>query len=212
MPPGPPGQGCTRDGAGPGYNPPMPERALRPATFEDLQAVPDHLVGEIVDGELYTSPRPAPIHANAASVLGSDLNAIFQRGRGGPGGWWIPHEPELHLGADALVPDIGGWRRERLPHLPERAHFELPPDWVCEVLSPSTALLDRARKLPVYARAGVPWAWIVDPIQRSVEVFRLREGAWVLDRVAGAAEEVALPPFEAVALRLAELWPEDQPK
>ena len=162
-----------------GYRPPMAEHARRTATFEDLASVPDHLVGEILGGVLHTSPRPAPRHANAASVLGSDLNALWQRGRGGPGGWWILDEPELHLGPDALVPDIAGWRRERLPHLPEQAHFELPPDWICEVLSPSTALLDRARKLPIYARAGVPWAWLVDPVQRSVEVFRLQEGAWL---------------------------------
>lgn len=190
----------------------MGEHARRRATYEDLFAIPDHLVGEIIDGELFTSPRPAPKHANVTTVLGGDLNVRWQRGRGGPGGWRILFEPELHLGDDILVPDIAGWRRERLPDLPETAWFGVPPDWVCEVLSPSTGLLDRARKLPVYARHGVPWAWLVDPIARSVEVFRLADGSWVLHAVAGADEEAALPPFEATPLQLADLWGDPLPE
>lgn len=178
----------------------------RPATYDDLLAVPEHLVAEIVGGELFTFPRPAPRHATATSVLGSDLNGPYQRGRGGPGGWWIIDEPELHLGADIVVPDVAGWRRERMPKLPDSAFFEVRPDWVCEVLSKSTALHDRVRKLPVYARAGVEWLWLVDPIVRSLEVFRLRDGAWLLDRVLGDEDEVAVPPFEAVVLRLPDLW------
>jgi Uma2 family endonuclease len=178
----------------------------RPATYEDLLAVPEHLVAEILAGELFTFPRPAPRHASATSVLGSDLNGPYQRGRGGPGGWWILDEPELHLGADVVVPDLGGWKRDRMPALPRTAFFETPPDWVGEVLSRSTALHDRLRKLPVYARAGVRWLWLVDPLVRSLEVFRLHEGAWLLDRVVGADDEVAIPPFEAVTVRLSDLW------
>ncbi|MCA9713015.1 MAG: Uma2 family endonuclease, partial [Myxococcales bacterium] len=172
--------------------------ALKPATYADLLAVPDHLVAEIVRGSLYTSPRPAPRHANAAGVLGGELNMVWQRGRGGPGGWWILPEPELHLGDDILVPDIAGWRRERMERLPETAWFALRPDWVCEILSPSTARLDRGEKLDVYADRGVPWAWLVDPGARLVEVFELTGGRWT--RHATARDETAaeLPPFGAV--------------
>src|SRR6185369_17877981 len=110
------------------------------------------MVAEIVDGELFASPRPRPRHAVAASVLGSDLNIPFQQGRGGPGGWWILFEPELHFGEDVLVPDIAGWRHERMRTIPDAAFITLAPDWVCEVVSPSTGRLDRSRKMGVYAR------------------------------------------------------------
>ena len=152
----------------------VPQVALgRPATYEDLVAVPENLVAEIVDGELWTSPRPAPRHALVYSALGSLLGPPFHHGRGGPGGWWIIDEPELHLGEDALVPDLAGWRRARMPRLPDTAYFGLAPDWVCEILSPSTAVLDRTRKLRVYAREGVRHAWLVDPATRTIEVLAL---------------------------------------
>jgi Uma2 family endonuclease len=184
----------------------MADPARRRATYSDLQGVADHLVAEIVDGDLVTSPRPAPRHARAASSLGGELYGPFDRGRGGPGGWVILNEPELHLSGDALVPDLGGWRRERMPELPEVAAFELAPDWVCEVLSPSTAPLDRTRKLPVYARERVGHVWFVDPSPRTLEVLRLDGsgyrivGAWHGDAVVHAE------PFEAHALHLADLW------
>jgi len=152
----------------------------RPATYEDVLAAPDHVVAEIVDGELYTSPRPAPRHADASSGLGGALRGPFDRGRGGPGGWRILAEPELHLGADIVVPDLAGWRRERLPTLPEAAFFTLAPDWICEVLSSSTAALDRAKKLGIYAREGVGYAWLVDPIPQTVETLRLESGRWII--------------------------------
>ena len=138
--------------------------AKRPATYEDLLKVPDHLVAEIVEGELYTSPRPGSRHVLASSVLGAHILTNFQGG-GGAGGWWILDEPELHLGPNVLVPDIGGWRRERMPQLLDTAAFELAPDWVCEVISPSTGRLDRVRKLPAYARHAVGHAWLIDPEQ-----------------------------------------------
>jgi len=184
----------------------MAEPASRPATYQDLLEVPPHLVGEIVDGELHTQPRPAPRHASVTSVLGGDLNGPYQRGRGGPGGWWILDEPELHLGADVLVPDLAGWRRSRLPRLPDTAWFDLAPDWICEVLSPSNAFHDRARKLPVYAASGVSWAWLVDPAQRSVEVFERHDRSWVLRAVVGHEATVSLPPFAEVRLALSDLW------
>lgn len=184
----------------------MAEPARRPATYDDLLAVSSHLVAEIINGVLHTQPRPAPRHAAASSVLVTDLNGPFQRGRGGPGGWWILHEPELHLGSDVLVPDLAGWRRQRMPRLPDTAWFGLAPDWVCEVLSPSNALRDRALKLPIYAEHGVSWAWLVDPGPRSVEVFERQDQSWVLRTVVGEDARASLPPFEAVELQLADLW------
>lgn len=187
---------------------PMPKVELgRPATYEDLVAVPDHLVAEIVDGELWTSPRPAPRHTLAHSVLQGVLGESFGQGRSGPGGWWILLEPELHLGTNALVPDIAGWRRERMPRLPKTAYFPLTPDWLCEVISPSTGVLDRAKKLRVYAEHGVAHAWIVDPILRTLEVLRLNErGEWVVAGASGGDAAVRAEPFGAIELHLAELW------
>jgi Uma2 family endonuclease len=154
--------------------------ADRRVTYEDLLAVPDHLVAEIVDGVLYTTPRPAPRHARASTALAAALHAPFDTGRGGPGGWTILFEPELHLAGDVAVPDIAGWRRDRMPGLPRTAYFPLAPDWICEVQSPSTAALDRAKKLRVYAREGVRNAWMVDPTARTLEVLRLERGHWLI--------------------------------
>lgn len=184
----------------------MAEPAQRRATYDDVLAAPDHLIAEIVDGVLHTSPRPAGPHALVMSVLGGDLSGPFHRGRGGPGGWWIIVEPELHLGDEVLVPDIAGWRRERLPEWPRTAAVELAPDWVCEVLSPSTARHDRIAKLPVYAREGVGHAWLIDPELRTLEVYRRHEDHWLL--VATRADEaiVRAEPFEAIELELAAWW------
>ncbi len=186
----------------------MSETAERKATYEDLLALPEHVVGEILDGELHTHPRPAPRHAHAYAVLGHSLGAPFHGGIGGPGGWWILDEPELHLGGDVLVPDLAGWRRERMPALPETAWFELAPDWVCEILSPSTAAVDRGLKLPIYAREGVPWLWLVDPDARTLEVYRLGEDRhWTLLEVLHGDAPVRQPPFDAIEFPLGRLWP-----
>jgi Uma2 family endonuclease len=179
----------------------------QPATYQDLLAVPSNKVAEIIAGTLYVNPRPAPAHANAASVLGSDLNRAYQRGRGGPGGWFILDEPELHLGEHVLVPDIGGWRRERMPGLPTTSWFGVPPDWVCEVLSPSTAGLDRVKKMPVYAAHGVAFIWLVDPIGQTLEVFGLESQRWVLLSTHGGDEVIRAEPFPEVEISLSELWP-----
>lgn len=184
----------------------MADPAGKRAAYSDLQGVPAHLVAEIVDGELVTSPRPAPRHARAASSLGGELYGPFDRGRDGPGGWVILNEPELHLAGDALVPDLGGWRRERMPALPEVAAFELAPDWVCEVLSPSTAPLDRTRKLPIYARERVQHVWLVDPSPRTLEVLRLDGGGYRIVAAWHGDAVVQAEPFEAYALHLADLW------
>ncbi len=178
----------------------------RPATYDDLLALPDHVVGEIINGELIVSPRPAPRHAMASSALGGNLEPPYQRGRGGPGGWWILDEPELHLGQDALVPDLAGWRRTRMPALPETAYFSLPPDWICEVLSPGTARLDRQRKLAIYARERVAHAWLLDPLARTLEVLRLEHGQWMIVVVYGGQDDVRAEPFDATPFPLRELW------
>lgn len=178
--------------------------ARRPATYADIVALPEHLVGEILDGELVVSPRPAPRHADAASNLGGILIPPFRFGDGGPGGWRIVDEPELNLGENVLVPDLAGWRLERMPALPDEAFFKLPPDWLCEVLSPSTSRTDRTRKLPIYARAGIPHLWLVDP--EALEVYSLEAGRWVLLATHGGDETVRAAPFESVALDLARLW------
>lgn len=182
----------------------LPKR--REATYGDLVALPDDVVGQIVEGELHAAPRPAIDHQRASSILGSDLVNPFDRGRGGPGGWWIVVEPELHLGGNVLVPDLAGWRRERLPALPREAFFTLAPDWVCEVLSPATARLDRLKKLAIYAREGIGHAWIVDPALETLEVFRRQAEAWLLVLTAGGDEVVRAEPFDAIELSLTGLW------
>jgi len=184
----------------------MAELPRKPATYEDLVRVPGHLVAEIANGELVTSPRPAPRHARAASSLGGELYGPFDRGRGGPGGWVILDEPELHLHGDVLVPDIAGWRRERMPALPETSAFELAPDWLAEVISPSTASFDRTVKLPIYAREHVSHVWLLDPLVQTLEVLRLDGASY---RVVGAwsgSATVQCEPFEALGLQLTELW------
>ena len=177
------------------------------ATYQDVLDAPAHRVAEIVDGTLYTHPRPAPPHAVASSSLGSDLVSTFQFGRGGPGGWWIIDEPELHLGEDILVPDLAGWRRERMAELPDTAYFTLAPDWVCEVLSASTRRLDLHGKRPVYAREGVRHLWLVDPTDRTLEAFELHEGQWLLIASAKDDDPVSIRPFDAITFSLGDLWP-----
>lgn len=188
----------------------MPESAKRLARYQDLLDLPEHLVGEIIAGELHTHPRPAPKHALAYSNLGGRIGSHFHWGDGGPGGWWILDEPELHLGEDVLVPDLAGWRRERLPALPETAWFELGPDWVCEILSPSTARVDRVLKMPIYAREGVEHLWLVDPDLQTLEVYRLDTSHeaphWLLLESLEGSAIVRQPPFDAIEFPLDSLW------
>ncbi len=181
--------------------------AKRGATYDDVLAAPENAVAEVLFGVLHTHPRPAARHTRASSRLGTELGGPFDRGRGGPGGWVLLDEPELHLGADILVPDLAGWRRERMPVFPHDAvYFTLAPDWICEVLSPSTAKIDRSDKLTIYAREGVGHAWLLDPVARTLEVFRLEGGRWVLHGVHGDEAPVRAEPFDALALDLASLW------
>ncbi len=178
----------------------------RRATYEDLESVPPNCVGEIVAGELYVSPRPASPHARAAVRLGALLEVSFDIGEGGPGGWVILVEPELHLEKDALVPDLAGWRRERMPEMPHTAAFTLAPDWVCEVLSPSTAVLDREKKMKAYAREGVGHLWLVDPLQQALEVYRMEGRRWSQQGHWSGSATVHAEPFAVLPLKLATLW------
>lgn len=180
----------------------------RPATYADLEAVPDHLTAEILDGELFTSPRPTARHAQALSMVGADLGGAFGRklGGSGPGGWWILDEPELHLHSDVLVSDLAGWRRERMPTVPDVAYFEQPPDWVCEILSPSTARLDRVRKMGVYAREQVPWLWLIDPKLHTLEVYKLEREHWSLIASYEGNATARVQPFEQIELAIENWW------
>src|SRR5262245_24033159 len=156
---------------------PMQDAPNREAMYEDLLAVPPHLVAEIIGGRLVTHPRPAPRHIRASSILGGLLAPPFDLGQHrGPGGWWILDEPELHLGTDVAVPDLAGWRRERMPKLPETAWFSLAPDWVCEMISRSTERYDRGEKRDIYAAHGVRHLWHLDPTARLLETFELTDG------------------------------------
>jgi Uma2 family endonuclease len=184
----------------------MANIAKRRATYDDVLAAPEHMIAEIIDGELVTQPRPATPHARAASVVGGELHSPFDRGIGGPGGWIILYEPELHLHGDVVVPDLAGWRRERMPEMPHAAAFELAPDWVCEVLSPTTAATDRVRKMHVYARERVAYAWLVDPIAQTLEAYRLEGERWLQLGAWNADEKVRAEPFESFELELAALW------
>lgn len=183
-------------------------RYRSPASYRDVLDAPPHMVAELVEGALHLHPRPASRHAFAGSALGIELGAMFQNGRGGPGGWWIIDEPELHLGPDVLVPDLAGWRRERMPTFPDAPWFDLVPDWACEVLSPGTRSFDLTDKRRLCAKNGVAHLWLVDPKPRTLEAFTLDGGNWVLVAALRDADAVSDPPFEAMSFRLSALWPE----
>ena len=181
---------------------------LNPSLYEQLIDLPEHVTGEILNGQLYTMTRPTGRHGLAASSLNTDLGGPYGFGRGGPGGWWIIQEPEVHFIRDVeiAVPDLAGWRRERMPSVPEDHRFEVVPDWLCEILSPSTAKKDRVVKLPLYAHYGVAHVWIVDPVAQTLEAFELHEGRWTLIATLKEDDRVAVPPFDAVEFSLADLW------
>ena len=181
---------------------------IDPVLFARLEALPETQVGEILRGEVFASPRPAPRHANVIFRLGGQLNAPFGLGSGGPGGWWLLPEPEMHLGSEVIVPDLAGWRRERLPDFPDTAAITLSPDWVCEVLSPKGARRDRVIKSAIYAEHGVTYLWFVDPIERTLDVLRLTKEGWLIDGSYGEDDIARAKPFDAIDLPLNTLWPD----
>jgi hypothetical protein len=128
---------------------PTEPEAMKRATYEDVLNAPENKVAEILDGELFLSPMLAPrvgvVHAGLQGAVGR----AFAHGEGGPGGWWILSKPEVHLGEHVIVPDIGGWRRQDVPTIPDADYFSIPPSWVCELLAPPTERFDRSRKLRI---------------------------------------------------------------
>lgn len=178
--------------------------------YDQLLALPEGLTGEILDGQLYTQPRPKGPHAWAEIVLGSRLLDPFNFGRGGPGGWWIFTEPEIHFVRDleVAVPDLAGWRKEKMPNIPRDHRFEVVPDWACEILSPATESKDRKIKMPLYARYGVGYLWLIDPEAKVLEAYELAKGEWCLLGVFHGQEPIQVAPFAEVALALGELWVE----
>ena len=180
----------------------------KPARYEDVLSAPDHVVAEILDGELFTSPRPSFRHARAAWRLGVVVSRFEGPGGGGesPGGWWFLDEPELHFDDDVVVPDIAGWRCERVPEPPDVAWFDVAPDWLCEVISPSTESVDRGRKLHIYARAGVSHVWLLNPLAKLLELYRLTEGSWVLVKSMVGNDPVRVEPFDAIEMDMSRWW------
>jgi Uma2 family endonuclease len=189
----------------------MAEVATRPATYSDLEAVPENLVAEIIDGALETHPRPRPRHARAANRLSRQLTNRFEEGEGGPGGWIFIIEPELHLGRHVVVPDLAGWRAERLAAEPEHAFIDIAPDWVCEVLSPATGRLDRGPKRRIYAEAGIPHFSLLEPTEGTLEAFALSGRQWLLLTTIQRGEQISIAPFAAVSFPLDDLFPFDVP-
>lgn len=187
----------------------MSEPAERRATWADLEALPEHVVGELIRGVLHTMPRPRFRHQNAGSVLGAELNGPFQRGRGGPGGWWILDEPGIalpELDVEEICPDIAGWRRERMPHPPTTSSITVVSDWVCEILSPTTRRHDLRVKRPLYAEAGVRWMWLIDIDARTAVASRNEDGRWVELGVWSDDDAMRAEPFDGHTILLSDLW------
>ncbi|MBF0121592.1 MAG: Uma2 family endonuclease [Desulfobacterales bacterium] len=179
------------------------------ATYQDLYNIPENMIGEIIDGELYAMPRPSPKHSNAASIIEAEIVFPYRLGRGGPGGWIILVEPEIKFSeakSDTVVPDLAGWKKERMPELPETNWFSVPPDWLCEVLSPTTKRHDRKKKMPNYAKFGVQHVWLIEPIAKTLEVFRLESEKWLLLEFFSDDDKVRAEPFQEIEIDLKNLW------
>ena len=185
----------------------MSEAVKKRAEYEDLYSIPENARGEIINGELVVTPRPSRQHTFTCSALDKEIGPPYQMGRGGgPGGWIIIVEPEISLRGDILVPDLAGWKKERFPYSEETNWISVPPNWVCEVLSPNTFRLDRTKKMTVYAQYGVGHIWLIDPVAEMVEVFRLESGRWVLLGVFAENDQLQAEPFGEIEIDLNDLW------
>jgi Uma2 family endonuclease len=189
----------------------MAEPARKRAMYEDLYLVPENMTGEIINGELIVTPRPSRKHVYTTSALDKKIGSPFQFGEGGgPGGWIILVEPEIGLGEHTLVPDLGGWREERYPQEEPHNWISVPPNWICEVISPSTRRIDKMEKMPIYAQYGVPFCWLVDPVDKTLDVFRLKTGEWVVAGLYVGDARVRAEPFSDIEINLSDLWQESR--
>ncbi len=182
------------------------------ATYDDVLAAPEHMVAEILNGELVLSPRPASRHARASTRFVSALDPFDREpGADDPGGWHILIEPEIHFAHQSrqvVVPDLAGWRRERMPEVPDVPWLDLAPDWVCEVASPSTQRHDRIIKSAIYLEAHVRWMWLVTPATATIEVLEAAPdfARWTLVTSAVGPEARRLQPFDAIELDVERIW------
>lgn len=186
----------------------MSDLAEKKATYVDLYNIPENTTGQIVNGELVVTPRPSTRHTLAGIAVSGKLVPPFHFGKDGPGGWVILYEHEIMLGENLLVPDFSGWRKERFPGVPEKNWISVPPDWICEILSPGTARLDRVQKMPIYALHGAKYIWLIDPIMKTLEVFRLDSGKWVFLAAFADKDKVRAEPFDEIEIDLADFWME----
>lgn len=187
----------------------MTEPARKRATYNDLYAIPENMVGEIIDGDLVTSPRPSRNHGYAASIIGNELGPPYNMGRGGPGGWIIIGEPEISFGDNILVPDIAGWKKERFPGAEDHNWISVSPDWVCEIVSRGSIRLDRVKKMGIYARHRVPYFWIIDPVNKTLEALKNEAGRWVIIGTYAEDDKVRAEPFQEIEFDLHCLWLEN---
>lgn len=189
----------------------MGSEAKKIATYNDILVLPEYLIGEIINGELITMPRPGPRHIRSSSKLGGTLTNSFDNDNSNlPGGWWILDEPELHIEANIIVPDLAGWRKELVPKIPTvKAYFEIVPNWVCEILSKKTAIIDRTEKLPFYHKIKVDYVWFINPEQKTLEIYVRKEDEWKIINF-GGEQIVRAIPFNAIEINLGDLWlPDD---
>lgn len=186
----------------------MSEPAKKKATYEDLRRLPENMIGEIVDGQLLATPRPAPTHSRVATVLGNEIGPRYDRSGegGGPGGWLFLYEVEIKLGEHILVPDLAGWKRQKFPTDLEHNWVPVAPDWICEILSPGSLCTDRIKKMPLYAQFGVGHAWLIDPRDKTLDVYRLETGRWSLLGSFAEEDKARAEPFQEIAIDLADLW------
>ncbi|MBF0226618.1 MAG: Uma2 family endonuclease [Desulfobacterales bacterium] len=176
------------------------------ANYEDLYKIPENMIGQIINGELITMPRPSLRHSNVVSSIGFEIGPPYKFGRGGPGGWIILDEPEIKLGENIFVPDIAGWEKKRLPKFPKTNYISVPPDWICEVLSPCTEKTDRAMKMPIYAQFGISYFWIINPIEKILEVLKLSDNKWFILAIYAENDKVRAEPFQEIEIDLQNLW------
>jgi hypothetical protein len=179
----------------------------RKATYADIDALPEHTTGELIDDVLYTQGRPALPHALVASGLVAQLDSTFGFGGNGPHVFLFAIEPELHLGDDVLVPDLAAWRAERLPPQSRRGAFtSVAPDWLAEIASPSTSIRDRRVKMPAYARHGVDPLWLVAPTEGCLEAYQRLDDRWLVLGTWSDDTDARIPPFDAVPIDLGSVW------